>query len=249
MLSLFPEREIVLQAGQFSVQWYGLLWVVSFWLIWYLVPRLQKYRELSLSQDEWTKLIVWGAVGALVGGRLGYVVFYELSYFLQNPSAIFALWEGGMASHGGVLGAVVALWGFVRFHRLDSSIKSTNDTSTLFLRLLDVLVVPAALALALGRVGNWINLEIFGANPIAIGKNLLVAAVCYWLLTRKRQDGIVLAGFLITYSVLRFVIEPLRDDPWPLVWGLTRGQLLTLPLFVLGILLALSFKSQDKSEK
>lgn len=240
MVSLFPEREIFLQAGGVSIRWYGLLWAASFWLVWYFAPKLQKYRELTLSQDEWTKIIAWGAVGALIGGRLGYVLFYEPAFFFQNPVQIFTIWQGGMASHGGFIGVGLAVW--LLLH------KQKN-----ILAVLDVLTIPIALALTLGRLGNWINLEIFGSNPIAIGKNLLVAGVCYLILrsTWKRvpleteneggghaaegASGSVLVVFLVLYSILRFLIEPLRDDPWALTFGLTRGQLLTLPLLALGV--------------
>lgn len=245
MVVLFPAREVIISIGSLQIRWYGLLWALSFWVIWYLAPRLQKYRGLSFSQDEWTKIAAWGAVGALVGGRVGYVLFYEPAYFLQHPLEVFALWHGGMASHGGFIGAAIAVWLLLR-----------NRGN--FFGVLDVLTVPVAVALALGRLGNWINLEIFGNNPIAVGKNLLVVLVCYLVLTKSSRlalerrvnaerawlelpfvSGSVASLFLILYSILRLFIEPLRDDPWPLMLGMTRGQLLTLPVFAVGVWLLL----------
>lgn len=233
MVQFLPTREIFLQIGQFSIRWYGVLWALAIWEVWYLTPKLQKYRGVNLSRDEWTRIIAWGAVGALVGGRLGYVLFYEPAYFLQNPLDIFALWHGGMASHGGFIGGLVAVW------------LVTQEPLTL--AFTDVLTVPIALALALGRVGNWINgelyLPMFAWLPVV--KNLVVAGVCYLHLTRRR--GSTTAIFLILYSTLRFLIEPLRVDPWPLTWGLTRGQLFTLPLLLAGVLLWIWARKQPKS--
>lgn len=233
---LFPQREVVLQIGSFGIRWYGVLWVLAFWLVWWLVPKLQKYRGLTLSREKWDQLIAWGIVGAFVGGRVGYALFYEPQYFLQHPVALFAVWHGGMASHGGFIGAALAVWLVVR---------SWGQPQETLFKIADILTVPLALALALGRTGNFINNELFGSNPVAIIKELVTAAACYLVLTRSpailrssmQKPGMIFVLFLLLYSVLRFAIEPLRADPWAHTWGLTRGQLLTLPLLLIAVLL------------
>ncbi|MBI1833586.1 MAG: prolipoprotein diacylglyceryl transferase [Candidatus Andersenbacteria bacterium] len=243
MFEFFPAREVVLEINGFTVRWYGLLWAISFWLVWYLIPKLQKYRNLSLSRDEWTRIIAYGAIGALLGGRLGYVLLYEPTYFFQYPLEAFAIWQGGMASHGGVVGVVIGVWFATRL----------NTTMKNLLQLTDVVVVPVALALALGRLGNWINQELFVRNfaLLAVAKDLCIAGLCYYVLrkTDEKRRGIVTAIFLISYSLLRFCIEFLRDDPWPEVWGLTRGQVYTLPLLALGVWLLVWLQKQPQLSK
>lgn len=274
-LSIVPTREIALQIGNFSIRWYGVLWALSFWVVWYLAPRLQRYRNLSLTSEQWNTVIVWGVIGALFGGRIGYALFYDPVLFL-HPASLFAIWQGGMASHGGFTGVALALYAVLKTYNVS------------FLAVIDVLVIPIALGLAFGRVGNWINGELFIGNYawVAVAKDVLVATLCYMLLslsfakstsqssrhglseadsaegggaalTAARRDlssdatlarrlaswsgttGSVTVIFLLLYSILRFFVEYLRDDPWSTVWGLTRGQLYTLPLLVLGVSLLL----------
>src|SRR5262245_54348329 len=110
MISFFPSREVALSIGSFSLHWYGLLYFAAFVVAWYLLPRLQKYRGLNLSSDEWSSILSWAVVGVIVGGRLGFVLFYEPSYYLSHPLEIFAVWKGGMASHGGFIGVALAMF-------------------------------------------------------------------------------------------------------------------------------------------
>ncbi len=194
-------------------------------------------------------------IGVIVGGRLGYVLFYEPTYFISQPLQIFALWQGGMSFHGGFLGVLIVLILWSRKHHVP------------FMALADIVVVPVAIGLALGRVGNFINQELYGTattlpwgmyfpgaatiaesslrHPTqlyAVGKDLLIAGICFWYLrlTKKnvRRHGCTAAAFLILYGVGRFLLEYLREQQYPLTdiagIALTRGQLLTLPLLLLG---------------
>lgn len=224
-------REVALTLGPLTIRWYGVLWVAALALAWYLLPRLQKYRDLKLSKDDWWYVLAAGLVGAVVGGRLGYVLLWEPGYFLAHPAEVFAIWDGGMSSHGGFVGVGLALWWIAKKLKID------------IWKLLDVIVVPVALGLALGRVGNFINQELF--NPpelawLAVGKDLLIAGVCWWWLRKIPSDsplsrgGIVFALFLILYGVLRFLVEFVRVQEFSGAFGLTRGQLLTLPLIAAG---------------
>ncbi|MEX2054713.1 MAG: prolipoprotein diacylglyceryl transferase [Candidatus Andersenbacteria bacterium] len=249
-LTVFPTRTIALDLFGISIYWYGLLYLAAFVLGWWLLPRLQKYRDLRLTPDDALLIIVVAMAGVLLGGRLGYVAWYNPQYFLEHPGEIVRFWQGGMASHGGFIGVAVALYFTARHLNVS------------FWRLTDVVVVPIALGLALGRLGNFINQELYGTlttlpwgidipgvagkrHPTqlyAVIKNVLIAATCYHHLRRpntKLRPGQTTAFFLLMYSTARFLLEYLRVPDAPLVaFGpltLTQGQCLTLPLFGFGL--------------
>jgi phosphatidylglycerol---prolipoprotein diacylglyceryl transferase len=224
MVEFFPSREIVVQLGSWSVRWYGLLYVIAFWVGWYLLPRIGK--KLRLSRDQWTHLTLWLVVAAVVGGRLGYIFLYEPEYFLNHPKEIFSLWQGGMSSHGGFVGVGLMLW-WLSF-----------KLKVRFLALVDVIVVPVAFGLALGRIGNFINQELYAgywALGVAVADALLGLCCWYFLSSQKLSVGRVTALFLIGYALIRFLNEFVRIDEWSHVWGLTYGQFLTLPIFLMGL--------------
>ena len=248
MISLFPSRAVALNLFGFEIHWYGLLYLAGFLIAAWLLPRLQKYRGLSLSRDEWFVLLEWSIVGVIVGGRLGYVLFYELPYFLDHPLQIFTVWKGGMSFHGGFLGALAVIVWFARRRRMS------------LLRLGDTVVVPVAIGLALGRLGNFINQELYGTVTMlpwgmqfpgveglrhptqlyAIAKDLLIAGLCFWHLRhRPKLAGRTAALFLILYGIGRFLVEFFREQQYAytvlLGFGFTRGQLLTIPVFLVGI--------------
>lgn len=241
MIELFPSREVVLSIGSWSMYWYGVLYVLAFGMGLGLALRLQKYRGLHLKAGEWLEIVTWAMAGALVGGRLGFVLLYGHEYVWGQPWQILNLRQGGMASHGGFIGVAIALW-------LASRLQKIN-----YWQLLDVLVVPIAIGLSLGRIGNVINQEIFTSplwQILAVGKDLLIAGVGWWHLRRARGSaGKTTACFLGMYGVLRFLIEYGREQPWPLVMGLTRGQWYTVPIIVAGAGLWWYFKQTDDQTK
>ena len=250
MITLFPSRQVVLELFGFGIHWYGVMYFLAFVLGYYLLGKLQRYRSLSLSKDDISTLLTWTVLGVVVGGRLGYVLLYEYTYFMSHPLEILFVWNGGMSSHGGFLGVALAL-AFVLHTR-----------GVPILRFLDVLTVPVALGLALGRFGNFINLELYGTvtdvswamaipgveglrHPTffyALGKNLLIALLCYYHLRRHTQPaGMTFALFLILYGVLRMTVEVFREQTYALTdlgfLTVTRGQLLSLPIVVAGFIL------------
>lgn len=256
MLMLFPSRAVAVSLFGFAVHWYGILYVVAFLLAYLLLPRLQKERGLLLSREEWSRVLTAGILGVLIGGRIGYVLFYHPLYFAQHPLEILAVWKGGMSSHGGFLGVGAALLISTRRHALSLS------------ALLDLAVIPAALGLALGRVGNFINLELYGTatalpwgmtipgvegmrHPVqlyAVVKDLFIAAVCFWHVRHSRllQSGGTFALFLVLYGFLRFLVEFVREPDFPPLsfgyFSLSRGQLYSLPLLLIGIWLWIRWK-------
>ncbi|OGJ57694.1 prolipoprotein diacylglyceryl transferase [Candidatus Peribacteria bacterium RIFCSPHIGHO2_01_FULL_55_13] len=260
MFSLFPSRAIAISVLGFDVHWYGILYLISFVLAYFLVPRLQKYRGLSLTKDQWGDILTWSVIGVLVGGRLGYVLLYDPRYFLSHPLEIFAVWQGGMASHGGFLGVMLALLYMSRKHKIS------------LLVLADIAVIPVAIGLALGRFGNFINQELYGTvttlpwgmafpgaeglrHPTqlyAVAKDLFITGVCLWHLRNVKLPLGQTAGiFLMLYGVLRFLLEFVRENTHSMVdivgLELSRGQWYSLPIVVGGIaILMLAGRQNDK---
>lgn len=230
MIEFLPERAVVFQIGMWSVRWYGVLYVAAYIIGWWLGERLQRWRELRLSREQWMEVTVWVVLGVLVGGRLGYVLFYEPVYFVTHLQEVVALWRGGMSVHGGFIGVALALWWVAR--RLTISVW----------RLADVVIVPGAAGLALGRLGNVINEELYLTNEIqavAVIYPLMLAVSAYGMLRRSLQPGMVVAFFLMVEGVLRWLLELGRAESTAgLVSALTRGQELALVTVGLGIGLA-----------
>ncbi len=247
MIDFFPAQNIALRIAGFPIYWYGILYLVAFVTAAVLLPRLQELRKLKLSKGEWNDILTWAVVGVLLGGRLGYVLFYRFADFLQNPILLFDVRSGGMASHGGMIGVALAFAWVMRKRAWSEK-----------LSIADIAVVPVAIGLALGRFGNFLNQELYGTvttlpwgmefdgvqglrHPTqlyAIAKDLSIAALCYWYLRRTMTSfvpGRALALFLMLYGVLRFIVEIFRDQTGITMWGpLSEGQVLTVPVFLVG---------------
>lgn len=250
-MHFFPSRTVALDILGLQVHWYGIMYAIGALLGLYLLPRIQTERDLRLSSDEWLTVVTVVMIGIVVGGRLGYVLFYEPLHFLQHPLDVFAVWKGGMASHGGFIGVTLAL--FYLSRRLEVDVRT----------LADLVIIPVAIGLALGRIGNFINQELYGTptslpwgiaipgvpglrhptQMYAVLKDLTIAVICFLYLRHARPivPGRTVALFLMLYGVLRFLIEFIRVDGYPpiVVLGLTftRGQLLTIPIFFAGVFL------------
>ena len=258
MITFFPQREIALSLAGFDIRWYGLMYLLAFLLTWYFLPRLSQRHQLRLNSDQWLMVLAAGMMGVLLGGRLGYVLLYEPAFYWQQPLKSFAIHEGGMAFHGGIVGVALALWLMSRRYQVS------------LLALLDVVVIPAALGLFLGRIGNFINQELYGTattlpwgimipgvplprHPVqlyAAGKDLLIATLCSWYFFRSPRyvPGRTTALFLISYGVLRFFLGFFREiDGVSLVLGtvtIGEGQLLSLPLIGVGSWLYFSVRGR-----
>ncbi len=227
MVDFLPSREVALSFLGIDIRWYGIMYVAGYGLAWWLMPRLQSYKKVFLTSDEWAAVVALGAVGVLLGGRLGYVVFYGLEYFWGHVEEVFYFWMGGMSIHGGIIGVALALW-------LGGKIFKAG-----ILRLADVAVVPAGLGIALGRLGNLINQEIFvsvEANLLVVLGILVIVGFCFYYLARGRSgDGSVAALFLFMMGVFRFFMEYFRVHDYERLGVFYRGQWLSIVMVGFGI--------------
>jgi phosphatidylglycerol:prolipoprotein diacylglycerol transferase len=246
----FPEIDpVIFQLGPLAVRWYGLMYLLGFGAAYLLIRHLSRLRSLALNSDGVSDLLFYGVLGVVLGGRLGYVLFYNPSQYLSRPLEIFAVWQGGMSFHGGLLGVVVASLLFCWRRKLPILLTG------------DILVTSSVVGLGLGRVGNFINGELWGrttdlpwgmvfpgGGPLprhpsqlyeALLEGLLLFVVLYLLHRRKVVEGLPFFVFFIGYGLLRFLIEFVRqpDAHLGFLWGgATMGQLLSLPMMLFGVI-------------
>lgn len=246
---------VLLHLGPLAVRWYGLMYLLGFVAAFFIISRLAPRRQLALDHDAVSDLLFYIVLGVILGGRLGYVLFYNLSYFLGHPLQIFAVWQGGMSFHGGLSGVVIAVLLYCR------------RRAVAILPLADILVIAATIGLGLGRIGNFINGELWGRvttlpwgvvfpaagpqprHPSQLYEALLegpiIFILLYWLFARKVRNGVVFFSFLISYGVGRFVLEFFRepDQQIGFLWGgATMGQILCLVMILLGSIGLFSLK-------
>lgn len=263
-LSLPAIDPVAISIGPFAIRWYALAYVAGLLGGWFYARRLAARFELwgNLRQPkplDIDDLIVWVALGVVLGGRLGYVLFYNLSAYLENPLDIFAVWRGGMSFHGGFLGAVLAIVLFARSRGLNA------------LALLDVAAVVTPIGLFFGRIANFINGELWGrpapdfpfaiifphAGPVprhpsqlyeAFGEGLLLFLVMVIAVRRFgfKRPGLLGGLFVLGYAVARIVCEFFREPDEQLGFlfgasveflggGITMGMLLSVPMALAGI--------------
>ena len=239
---------VIFQIGPLAVRWYGLMYLVGFAAAYLLIRHLARMRNLALDKDAVSDLLFYGVLGVVLGGRLGYVLFYNPAQYLSRPQDIFALWQGGMSFHGGLLGVVIASLIFCRRRKLPILLTG------------DILVASAPIGLGLGRLGNYINGELWGrvtehswgmvfpgGGPLprhpsqlyeAFLEGIVLFVILYLLHRRKVAAGIPFFGFFVGYGVFRFLVEFFRqpDAHLGFLWGgATMGQLLSLPMVLFGL--------------
>ncbi len=251
---------IAFSLGPVAVRWYGLMYLVGFVLFWWLGRLRARDAWRGFSRQDVEDLLFFGVLGVIIGGRLGYVLFYKPGYYLEHPLEALMVWKGGMASHGGIIGVIAVMWLFARARG-----KS-------FLQVADFVVPLVPLGLAAGRLGNFINGELWGrvADPnvwpwamvfpqagdglprhpsqlyqVALEGVLLF--VLLWLYSKKpRPAGCVGSMFLIGYGLLRFIAEFGREPDaflGLLALRLSMGQWLSLPMIIAGTALFVYFLS------
>lgn len=244
---------VIWRIGPVALHWYGLMYLFGFAGAWWLALRqLANGRAPIGTRQDVEDLIFQGALGVVIGGRIGYVLFYQFPVFLHDPLFLFRITQGGMSFHGGLIGVLVAMAWFGRQRQLR------------FFTVTDFIAPMVPIGLGFGRIGNFINQELWGrptdlpwgmvfpADPSglvrhpsqlyqALLEGVLLFLLLQWLARKPRPTGVISGWFLMLYAVLRFSVEFLREPDahigmeW-LGW-MTRGQELCLPMFMAGLII------------
>lgn len=246
---VFPHIDpVIVSLGPISLRWYGLMYLVGFVAAFWLASK--RLSRTNWSKDQLSDMLFWGFLGVILGGRVGYVFFYQFPTFLEDPLYLFKIWTGGMSFHGGLIGVICALWLFAR------------KTQSHLLTVGDFVAPLVPIGLGAGRVGNFLNAELWGRTtdvPWAVifpnAGNLprhpsqlyefalegVALFIILWLFSSKpRPRGAVSGLFLLGYGAFRFFIEYFREPDQHL--GLyhdfiSRGQILSLPMIITGLAL------------
>lgn len=241
---------IAFHIGPLQVHWYGLMYVVAFLAVWGLGTLRARQPNSGWTEDQMSDAIFYGALGVIFGGRIGYILFYNLPYYRAHPADMFKVWQGGMSFHGGLIGVAIALYLFAR------------KTGKRFLGVTDFVAPWVPIGLGAGRIGNFINQELWGrpttlpwgmifrgagdvprqpSQLYELGLEGIVLFLILWLYSRRpRQTGTVSALFLIFYGLFRFLVEFTREPDPQLGFVLgpfTMGQVLSVPMILAGIAL------------
>lgn len=265
MLTYPKLNPIAIKLGPVAIHWYGLMYLLGFIGGWVLLQwRINRYK-LNWDADQLSDLILYIIIGVILGGRFGYVVFYNLPFYLTHPLQSFAIWDGGMAFHGGLLGVIVAIWLYSRRQKRG------------FFEISDFIVPVVPIGLGAGRIGNFINGELWGkvanlpwamrlpcddarfvryCNGATTGYSLphhpsqlyeflfegvVLFTVLWWFSSKPRPRMAVSGLFGLLYGVFRFAIEFVRLPDAQLGYlafgWLTMGQILSIPMITAGVVL------------
>jgi phosphatidylglycerol---prolipoprotein diacylglyceryl transferase len=257
----FPAFDPVLvQIGPLAIRWYALAYIVGILGGWIYARRIIRAEGLwdgkaPLTVVDFDDFILWVTLGIILGGRLGYVLFYNPAYFAANPAEIVQLWKGGMSFHGGFLGCVIAVMAFARWRGIAT------------LSLGDIVCGVAPIGLFLGRIANFVNAELWGRttdvpwafvfpgagplprHPSQLYEATLEGIVLFAVLAvmmrmgALKRPGTILGAFCLGYGVARTICELFREPDVQLgfLWGgLTMGMLLSVPLMIAGVVLILA---------
>lgn len=246
---------VALAIGPLEIRWYSLAYIAG---ILFVLFTLKKYNKADniMNEEALDNWIVWAILGVIIGGRLGYVLFYNFSFYISHPTQILAVWQGGMSFHGGLIGAIGAMFLFCRKYKIQ------------FFRLMDVLAISAPMGLFFGRIANFINMELYGRvtnsdygfifpnidyqprHPSQLYEAALEGLVLFavlFLLNKysniRKIPGILSGLFLIGYASARASLEQFRepDEQIGFLFGnITMGQILSLPIFIAGLIIIIA---------
>ena len=244
---------IIISLGFIDIRWYSVAYIFAFILGSILIKNYNKNSYNFLSDIQIDRFFIWSVVGVIIGGRLGYVLFYQINIFFLKPLYVFEIWKGGMSFHGGLIGMIFSIYFFSKKNKFK------------FLYLADLVSIVAPIGLFLGRISNFINTELYGRvtdfpfaiiypqidnNPRhpsqlyeAFFEGIVLFVILFFYFNKepkKYKIGNVSGLFLILYSIFRFLIEYLREPDLHL--GLffnffTMGQILCIPLFITGLII------------
>ncbi|WP_226642139.1 prolipoprotein diacylglyceryl transferase [Microbulbifer variabilis] len=261
----YPEiNPVAIAIGPLKVHWYGLMYLFGFIAAWWLALRRSTRPWSPVIKSEVEDLILYCAIGVVVGGRLGYMFFYNLPQLMENPLSLFKVWEGGMSFHGGLVGVMLA------------TVLYARKIGTTFPALIDFVAPLVPIGLGLGRLGNFIGQELWGRptegpwgmvfpkDPELLARHpsqlyqaflegLVLFAVLWWFSSKPRPRLAVGGMFVLLYGIFRFLVEFVREPDghigFDLFGWMTRGQLLSLPMIIAGItLLVWSYRTQPLPE-
>lgn len=249
----------IIRIGPFAVRWYGLMYLIGFSISYLLTLRRVKREYPKIGRELIDDLYFYLILGLIIGARLGYVVFYNLDYYLRNPVEIFFIWHGGMSFHGGLIGSIVSGYVFLRRKKMD------------FFFFADLIIPSAPIGIGLGRIGNFINGELYGRvtqvpwamvfpnagdlprHPSQLYEAFLEGLVLFLILwfykDKKRFNGELFCLFLVLYGLFRIFCEFFREPESPPFFSLiTKGQILSIGMIFAGFLLNLRLrKSRAKN--
>lgn len=240
---------VALSLGPVQIHWYGLMYLIGFYGCWWLAVRRGKSAHMPFSAQAVSDLLFFVALGVILGGRIGYTLFYNFPKFLEDPIEIVRIWNGGMSFHGGLLGVIAAVWLFARTRKLT------------FFYVMDFVALVVPFGLLTGRIGNFINAELWGAPSAlpwamvfptdperlprhpsmlyeALLEGVVMLAILWWFSSKPRPPAAVCALFLVLYGVFRSLIEFVRvpDAHIGYLAGgwLTMGMVLCVPMILTG---------------
>ena len=243
---------VALEIFSLQIRWYSLAYIMGILIGWFLAKKFLIGKNIYTRFDDYITYVI---IGLILGGRIGYVLFYNLGFYINNPLDVFKLWQGGMSFHGGVLGIIIASILFAK--------KNNDDV----FEYLDVIALVAPIGIFFGRLANFINSELYGyetnlpwgvkfvqvddlyRHPTQLYEAFFEGFVLFFVLLffrkkeRFRIAGILSSFFLIFYSIFRFIIEYLRvpdEQLGYLILNATMGQIISFIFFVAGILLFFS---------
>ncbi len=251
---------IAFSIGPLQVHWYGIAYAASLGLSIWILTLLNKRKKVFKDNNQIFDFLFWiFLLGVLLGGRLGYILFYNLSFYLENPSQIIALWQGGMSFHGGLIGAAIVSYFLAKKHHVNLA------------DFLDMIAVPGGLATAMGRIANFINRELYGRVienskfewlGVDFGDGLLrypsqlfqsfnavlMFIIMLFIWSKKPRRGVLAGSYLIMHGLFRFFTEFLRepDEQIGFLFNFfTLGQLLSLGMSVAGVAWLLISKKKN----